>query len=237
MRARAGAREAGPRGRLTERDLEVLGDVVRFSAVTVAQIQRRHFTGRTAAYLRLQRIAEHGLLRHVRLLAGEAGVYVATGPGAELADVDLPAARFKPHQLVHTLAVGDLADHLRAAYPGSVWTTERELRRDILRTRRESDGRLGRSRMSRTPDGLLTLADGTTVAVELELTIKSQDRYKEILNATAAHRPAKKVWWFVKSAAARERIAKLARPYRLPEGFLELRPWPPAAPTTESSKQ
>ena len=74
------------------------------------------------------------------------------------------------------------------------------------------------------------MSDGSTVAVELELSNKPSARYRTIIAALASHRPpGRRVWWFVRSAAARERIAAEAKPYRLPAGYLELRPlpWPP----------
>ena len=214
-------------GQVTDRDREILKHIVRHGAATVDQLQRRFFTGRSQAYARLGRLAGMKLVRLARVLHGEPGVYVVTATGAALADCDLPAARLKAGSLRHHLMVADLAEHLLGEHPDSTWTTERELRRDILRGRRDlHSGRLGPAQMSRTPDGLLTMADGKTVAIELELSNKSNQLYRNIIGVLASHRPADKVVWFVRSKAAQERIAAEAQPFHLPASYLELRPLP-----------
>lgn len=46
--------------RLTERDRAILADVVRFGALTVDQVTRRHFGATAAAYRRLAALADAG---------------------------------------------------------------------------------------------------------------------------------------------------------------------------------
>jgi hypothetical protein len=71
-----------PRGntpgvQLGARDQEILRDVVRFVALTVEQIARRHFGAKITAYKRLERIADGGYLRLVRWWLRGPGVYLA----------------------------------------------------------------------------------------------------------------------------------------------------------------
>ena len=56
---------------LTPRDLSILSDVVRFGALTVEQIGRRHFDSVLTAYGRLKALADAGYLRSERDLIVE----------------------------------------------------------------------------------------------------------------------------------------------------------------------
>jgi hypothetical protein len=104
------------------------------------------------------------------------------------------------------VALVDLSEELLAAHPGSAWTTERELRRDRMRSAR-AGGRWERQR--RVPDGLLRLAGGTRVAVELDLTPKRSARLDLLAGAYAVDRDVDTVWWYLPSEAAVSRTRML----------------------------
>src|SRR6202035_4512694 len=74
-----------PRVQLTPRDLSILRDVVRFGALTVDQIGRRHFGSVLTAYGRLKALVDAGYLRGERVFYHRPAAYVGTRAGAQAA--------------------------------------------------------------------------------------------------------------------------------------------------------
>src|SRR5688572_22278804 len=159
-RRRPTATARRPKVQLTERDRAVLADLTRFWCLTAAQVARRHFRTQNTAANRLAQLAGANYVRVERPRYRGPAVYLATGLGARLADVGLPAARFSPAATPHRLAVADLAEALLAGRPGATWIAERELRRDGMQTVR--DRRRGQllSGTPHAPDGVLLLPSG-----------------------------------------------------------------------------
>jgi len=169
-----------PHAQLTVRDLVVLRDVVRFGALTVRQVSRRHFSSRQRAHTRLAALVAGGYLRGERVWYRGPSIYLATPAGARLADVGLPSGHLAVATLSHHLAVADLAEHLLAEHPGASWVTERKLRRDgMAAVRDRGDGRLLEG-LPHVPDGVLVLRDGRRVAVDLEASPMRQSAYERI---------------------------------------------------------
>jgi len=194
---------------LTTRDLEVLRDVVRFGALTVQQVSRRHFSSRQRANARLAALVAGGYLRGERVWYRGPSIYLATPAGARLADVGLPPGHLAVATLRHHLAVADLAEHLLAEHPGASWVTERELRRDgMTAVRDRGDGRLLEG-LPHVPDGVLVLGDGSRVAVELEASPKRQSAYERIFAWYAGTFDYAAVRWFCPAPAVEARLRKL----------------------------
>jgi Replication-relaxation len=183
--------------------------------MTVEQVRRHHFPTVKTAANRLGELVNAGLVRAERPAFRGRAAYLAAPAGARLADVGLPAARASLLLLPHRLAVVDLADALLAQYAGATWVAERELRRDSMATVR--DGRRGQllTGTPHVPDGVLTLAGGLAIAVELELSGKTTEEYGRILRAYAAALEYRRVWWFCATPALQRKIAELIERERL----------------------
>ena len=192
--------------RLTPRDLEVLRFAVRHGMVTPEQLATRFFTAAPLALRRLRALEAAGLLVRDRVLVAAPPVVHATRAGTRLAACDLAPASLDLARITHNLALVDLSEELLAAHPGGAWTTERELRRDRMRAAR-AGGRWDRQR--RVPDGLLRLADGIRVAVELDLTPKRSARLDLLAGAYAVDRDVDTVWWYLPSEVAVSRMRTL----------------------------
>lgn len=203
------------RVQLTPRDVAILRDVVRFGALTVEQLGRRHFGSVLTAYGRLAALAGAGYLELVRVWHAAPGVYVATPVAARVADVALPPGRVSAATLGHHLAVADVAERLLAGDPGSRWITERELRRDGMTAARErGTGRL-LDGVPHVPDGLLVLPDGRRVAIEVERCGKGNARYRRILGWYVGSMAYDRVRWLVADEGVRSRLSGLVRAERL----------------------
>ena len=213
--------------RLTSRDQEILVFLTRYWAATAEQVRREFFGSLPAAYRRLGALRGLGLVEGERVYYEGPGVYRVTGAGARLAAVDLPAPRLDLSKLRHTLAVVDLSYAIRCGNDSwAAWFTERELRRDALRERREESGKMTPGgKMGRTPDGLLVLQTGEQVAIELELTPKRIGIYKQILKEYAKQRKQQRVdavrFYFTSEKAA-ERLEHLAKQFDMAP-FVEVR--------------
>lgn len=192
--------------RLTPRDLDVLRFAARHGMVTPERLATRFFTAPPLALRRLRALESAGLLVRDRVLVAAPPVVRATPAGTRLAGCDLAPASLDLARIAHNLALVDLSEQLLAAHPGSAWTTERELRRDRMRAAR-AGGRWERQR--RVPDGILQLAAGTRIAIELDLTPKRSARLEMLAGAYAVDRDVDTVWWYLPSETAVARMRTL----------------------------
>jgi hypothetical protein len=200
---------------LTEHDRAVLGDLVRFGALTRDQIARRWFGSRPrAATLRLTALATAGYVRRTPPVIAGTDVYTATRRGTFKADVGLGPVEIDFDHLRHDLAVADLADWLLEREPDTEWVTERELRAAALDAARlDGSGRLGRG-AGHIPDGLLVTPKSRT-AIELERTAKRPLAYDRIFRWYAAAVQFDGVRWFVVGRALLAYLTQLVERYGL----------------------
>jgi hypothetical protein len=229
---RTGRRARGPQ--LTERDREILRWITRHGIVTAELVGRRFFWrsdtkryGKWAAYRRLRALQDLGLVLSDKPYAAVPAVLRVTREGARIADVGLRPAPLVLSQLNHSLAVVLLAEYLLAEHPGAELQTERELRAQRYRERREGLREVERGRAS---DALLRLPPDKgpgaqnvmTVAVELDLSRKDR-RAIERMVYQYNHEDVDRVWWYVTASRVkriREVVQELHADYRI-----EVRAW------------
>jgi hypothetical protein len=189
---------------LTDRDVEILKWITTHGVVTAEFVGRRFFWrskakgyGKWAAYRRLAALEQMGLVKRDKIFVGEPAVIRVTKPGAELADVGLRPARLILSELRHTLAVVVLAEGLQAQHKGSELTTERQLRAERYRRRKEGEDISG----GRCPDCLLSIPTKSgkrrvRVAVELDLSRKSRPVMESIVHAYDQEPDIDEIWWY-----------------------------------------
>jgi hypothetical protein len=203
---------------LTPLDMLVLRDFVRFSVLAFDQVARRYH-GLGLAKRRLSILSDRDFIQpwEKDLIRG-GRVYSATERGAKIARIGLHVATPKLDHLRHDLTVVDLADYLIEHEPGAAFRTEREVGRvlgtdsrrgrDFLRDPRHGNGH--------RPDGLL-LVNGKCIAIELEHSQKSFDRYSRTCRWFAANPGIDSVRWYVDD----DRTIELIRRANLENGFAE----------------
>src|SRR5438034_6497716 len=154
MRARSKSTHAWrPHWRTTERDLVILGEVLRWGQLTTRQIARWCFSSPSTATDRIAVLTELGYLRPIDIPWRAPAIVTATPKGARArADLQLPAKQHAPGRLLHDLTVVEVAASLLDQDLQAGWITERELLRDELSQARAPDGRLRRG-PARRPDG------------------------------------------------------------------------------------
>lgn len=129
-------------------------------------------------------------------------------------------------QLAHTIGVVSLAEYLAAEHPGSELVTERELRTERARQRREGvDTSNGRA-----PDALLRIsakragAQGIKrVAIELDLSRKDRRSLERMINQFDQEPDVDVVWWYVTPPRV-ERAREIVRALNAQDRF-EVREW------------
>lgn len=200
---------------LTERDLEMIRWINGHRMATVEQVVQAFDMGKKAAYRRLRAMVEAGYVEHQRIFRDKPGVYFPTSQGIAVSGDDLPAiTRITLGTYEHDLQLVDLSIRL-VEQTGGQWHPERRIRRE--------KGFLGVGIPGHVPDGLLRLPSGSTVAIELELSVKGNRRIKDILMnyQKGEHGAVSEVWYYCRSAAIAQRVRKhapqLVKTYAWPE--------------------
>ncbi len=189
-------------------DREIVAWIGRVGAAGVAHVRARFGMGERWAYERLKTLVDGGLLEHRMLLHRRPGLYIATAEGLRWAGLGrLGVFRLSPGGFAHAVEVARVAAVLEPALPGWRLLSDRE-----LRAIEQDDGELtgsvkvgevaGRALLHR-PDLALVGPTGRTVAVEVELSIKSRARLQQICRGYARARHLDRVYYLVAPAAGR----------------------------------
>ena len=186
---------------VTARDVDMLQWTAGHGFVTADQIAGRFFSGKRAAYARIRKLIELGLLERRPTFYREPFVLRVTAAGGRVADTELPVANLVLGQIRHDLAVIDLVEDLSASYPGVTVETEREFRHRRYRT----GERYQRTGIGRIPDSVLHFPNGATVYLELDLTPKRTREIEKIVNAYTYER-VDKVWYYCASPKVTARV-------------------------------
>jgi DNA-binding transcriptional ArsR family regulator len=169
--ARAGAHRRGEHELLRRRDLELVGWLAEQYGARTDQLEHLLDCGPRTVQRALSRLRDAGFVTSRRLLVGEPAWVIPTSAGLRAAGVAFGVWQPRLGLLAHTAAVNDVRLHIQGRSPESEWIPERLLARE-----RQAGDHL--------PDGVV-LVDGQRVAIEVELTVKSQRRLTGILDELA----------------------------------------------------
>jgi hypothetical protein len=216
-----------PRWRVTERDLAIVGEVLRWQQLTTRQIGRWFFDSPRTATNRISVLLQLGYLKTIDISWRAAALVTATPTGARARpDLHLWPHSSQPGRLLHDLTVVEVAAWLLAQDPQAAWITERELLRDELIAARDLDGRLRRG-PGRRPDGVLVRASRRHEAVEVELTPKrDRTEYDRKLSWYLGQVQFQRVHWYAPSFTLRERLRRVAHQLHM-DDFVHVAPLPP----------
>jgi len=200
-----------PRWRTTERDLAIIGEVLRWQQLTTRQIARWFFDSPRTATNRIAVLQALGYLRTIDIPWRAPALVTATPKGARARpDLRLQPRRSEPGRLLHDQTVVEVAAWLLEQDQQAGWITERELLRDHLEQARDPQGRLLRG-PARRPDGVLIRRTGRMEAVEVELSPKrDRTEYDHKLSWYMSQLHFAQVQWFIPSSALRDRLTRVA---------------------------
>lgn len=216
QRSSRSARRAAREPVLSTRDLFVLGWVCEQYGARADQLEILLGCGPRTIQRLLARLRDAGLIGTRRLLVGESVWAIPTSRGLRACGQGFGIWHPRLGGLPHVAAVTDVRLHIQARSPDSEWVAERVLARE-----REPGEHL--------PDGVVITGDGRRVAIEAELTVKSQHRVRLILDELSGRFDA--VLYFCAPAPFRQ-LSRLAESGQWPKlGVRELpRPQTELAP-------
>lgn len=196
---------------LTVRDRNLLSDIQTFGLLTTRMIAARHFP----------KVAMTTILRRLRIL--ESNDYIQRISGLERGQHAWSLTKFSAVQIVkrpskihyprfildHDLKLVDLRLRLEGSGITQSWRPEHEIR---ARVAAKHGLRTIADRI--IPDALIGIETNgfrETVAIELELSIKNQKRYRSILREYASKDKIWGVWYVVHSPTIGKQIMKAAK--------------------------
>jgi hypothetical protein len=154
------AKRGSPGALLHPRDLVLLGWLADQYAATTDQVEVLLGCGPRSVQRVLARLRDAGLVSTQRVLVGRPAWVTPTRAGLRACGSQLKVWQPKLGVLLHTEAVNDVRLHIQACSPEAEWVSERALARD-------------RHAGEHLPDGVV-ITGGQRVAVEVELTVKSE---------------------------------------------------------------
>ena len=153
---------------LMDRDKKIIREIDRWRVVQGRQVKELvGFEGQRACDRRLRKLVEFGYIKRERILYGVAGIYSNTPLGAKVAGLSGADRKIRLEQIIHDIAVLDTAIYFNKVHGVAFedMKTEIELHRlDGFGIRKHR------------PDFVFT-KDGKNICVEIELTLKSKDRF------------------------------------------------------------
>jgi hypothetical protein len=153
---------------LHRRDLELVGWLGEQYAARTDQLETLLGCGPRTVQRVIARLRDAGLITTRRLLVGEPAWVIPTSAGLRAASQSYGAWQPRIGLLAHVAAVNDVRLHVQVRSPESEWVPERLLARE-------------RQAGEHLPDGVVII-EGRRVAIEVELTVKSQRRLTAILD-------------------------------------------------------
>jgi DNA-binding transcriptional ArsR family regulator/acetolactate synthase regulatory subunit len=193
---------------LRVRDLEVLAWLCEQYGARNDQLEVLLGNGPRTVQRVLARLRDAGLIDVRRLLVGEPAWAIPTSAGLRAAGQGFGVWRPRIGQLAHVAAINDVRLRVQARSPQSEWVPERVLAKE-------------RDRGEHLPDAVV-IAEGQCVAIEVELTVKSQSRVKLILDELSVRYDTVLYWC---APAVHRQLSALSESGRWPKlGVRELPP-------------
>jgi hypothetical protein len=184
---------------LRARDLELLRWLAEQYGARVDQVEMLLTCGPRTVQRSLARLRAAGLVETRRLLVGERAWAIPTSKGLRTAGQGFGMWHPRLGLLAHVAAVNNVRLHIARRSPESEWVCERSLARE-----REPGEHL--------PDALV-ITEGRRVAIEVELSVKSQRRVRSILDELSGRFEA--ILYFCAPAPDRQ-LSQLAESGRWP---------------------
>lgn len=155
--------------KITKRDEDILNFINEFGVCHIEHISCKLGIKKRRAYQLMERLKKANLVDHERVLYKGYGVYWIHK--SIQYSLRMPRVK-KVGEEQHALKIIDVYLKLIEQFPGSEWVSERQLMRQKVIKNMGSYGHL--------LDGLLILANGKKIGIEVELTLKGTNRLKRI---------------------------------------------------------
>ncbi|MCZ0932633.1 MAG: replication-relaxation family protein [Oligoflexia bacterium] len=206
----------------TERDLLLLETLESYGVLSTQQVRELIFKGiNTRTVLRrLRLLKQRGFIYSSEGLPNGALAWVLSKRSALLFKHNIETKIINKNTLQHDVAVSSIRIQLERLKITENWTSEHILKKEVIKSHYE-EKRNSSSYMDEpplVPDSLfITSHEGEmkAVALELELTLKSKDRYKKIFSQYKKKEKIWFVWYVVLTCSAGESLSKLWDKYAI----------------------
>jgi len=185
----------------TQKDAEIVDWIGRVGAAGAEHVMGRFKMGQSWAYARLGRLVLDGSLEQKVLLYRKPGLYIATAQGLRSCGLErLGPYRVSPGGFEHAQELASAAVALHRALPCWQLLSEREIRaeehdRAELVASADAGERPGGRPALHRADLALISANGRTLAIEIELSIKTPRRLAAICRGWARARHVSHVYY------------------------------------------
>lgn len=194
---------------LTPRDLEIFKLMAKTAILTTAQIQKSTFSGvaATTVLRRLRKLETEKYIQRVDGLPNHEVAWALTLKGSNIIGYANPKRHFHRLSLVHDVKLSDLRLKLEDCGVAHSWIPEHEIRSAMARKHG-----VRRMQSATVPDGIMGVSHKgvmESVAIELELHHKSQNRYKHIFQSYRWKENILAVWYLVPSKSLGKHLERL----------------------------
>ena len=195
---------------LTTRDLALLRWINGFGFVDIEHISKKLVVKKPTAYARMQKLVSADYLVFERIFHARNGVYRVTQQGAKIASDSLPALKkINIGQYEHDLAIVQVVLNLMEKDIQLSFVTERQIK--------SSQGIRGVGTKGHLSDGYF-LQNDKKIALEVELSSKSQFRREAIIRYYTKNLEYDEVWYMF----ADPRIENQLKPLVIKRPFIKL---------------
>ena len=196
------------------RNIKIIRFINEFGFCELPQIQKQFGLNKSNAYKVMQRLIKDGYVMHERIFYHRHGVYRVTRNGASVSGLPM-LSQVSVGNYEHQIAVIEIYIKLMRQYPDASWLTERMIRR--------TGDMPGKGRDKHYADALMILSDGRQIAIEVELTMKSKNRLKDIMMDYMILFDIKEVWYFCAPAIV-DKVRNIAENWKTTFKVFELEP-------------
>ena len=157
---------------LVDRDRKIIREIDRWRVCQGRHIRElTGFGGQRACDRRLRKLAEGGYIKRAKILYGVASLYSILAKGAKIEGLPNVNRKIRIEQIKHDIAVLDTVIYFNKKY---------DIGYDDVKSEIELHRQDGFGVRKHRPDFIYT-KDGKTICVEIELTLKSKDRFEKII--------------------------------------------------------
>ena len=189
--------------KLQPRDIKLLKELGRYGVLSTKQIQKLIFSEiRFTTMMRRLRLLEkfHFLKRGV-ILTDQSLTWTLVFRGEQYLGVEIPGSFSNRNTIDHDILINDIRIKLEDFNLAKNWRPEFEIKSEAFRTQRYKNAK---ERL--IPDGILFKSSENhtwAIAIEVELTRKSESRYRRIFQEYNDRHDFTRIWYFVRQNQTR----------------------------------
>lgn len=193
---------------LTPRDREIFKHLSNYGMLATKHIKKLFFSGiaTTTVLRRLRILEDEKFIRRLHGLESKEALWIMTDKAAQLTGVVQFKRLWNKNLLVHDFKLLELRLVFESLGIAKSWIPEHEIRHLIFKKYAVKE-----AKMKLVPDGIMitkTQAKEVSVAIELELNLKSKERIKEIVHRYRDKKDITYLWYICQTDSIAKSIGE-----------------------------